>query len=192
MKSSVLLCTAAVLGLAVLVMPARAATDEGQGPALGGLPARLLEKFDANHDSKLDEQERAAAKAWVQEHRGELIQKFDTNGDGKLDDQERAAAKDALRTKLQGRREEIMKKFDKNGDGKIDDQERAEAKEAIKARIAENHPEAFKKFDTNGDGKIDDAEWAAAKEALKEKFQGGAGGNLRERIEQRRAQHGQE
>jgi hypothetical protein len=80
----------------------------GDAPARDGkhpqLRAKLLEKFDADHDGKLDESERAAAKAALKEHRGEhrgelkarLLEKFDADHDGKLDESERAAAKAAL------------------------------------------------------------------------------------------------
>lgn len=86
----------------------------------GEMKAKVLEKFDANHDGKLDETERAAAKAAMQEHRGEhqgklkakALAKFDANHDGKLDETERAAAKAAM----QKRREEHPgKRPHKNG-----------------------------------------------------------------------------
>ena len=48
---------------------------------------RMLQKFDANGDGKLDANERAAMK---QAHAAR-IKPFDTNGDGKLDANEKAA-----------------------------------------------------------------------------------------------------
>jgi hypothetical protein len=81
----------------------------GDAPAADGkhheLRAKLLEKFDANHDGRLDEGERAAAKAALKERRGEhhgelkakVLAKFDADHDGKLDEAERAAARAALK-----------------------------------------------------------------------------------------------
>ena len=72
-----------------------------EGKHHGELKAKLLEKFDANHDGKLDESERAAAKAAMKEHheklKAKLLEKFDANHDGKLDESERAAAKAAMK-----------------------------------------------------------------------------------------------
>lgn len=80
-------------------------TTKPEGKHHGELKAKLLEKFDANHDGKLDESERAAAKAALKEHRGEhhgelkakVLAKFDADHDGKLNEAERAAAKAALK-----------------------------------------------------------------------------------------------
>lgn len=97
------------LTLATLIILGGAAwagdAPERDGKHHGELKAKLLEKFDANHDGKLDESERAAAKAAMKEHRGEhkgelkakLLEKFDANHDGKLDESERAAAKAAMK-----------------------------------------------------------------------------------------------
>lgn len=71
----------------------------------------VLRRFDANHDGKLDEAERAAAReAWKKEHpeaaahmekrRQEMLQRFDRNGDGKLDAAERKTLQDAWQTFL--------------------------------------------------------------------------------------------
>ena len=48
------------------------------------IKAALLEKFDANGDGQLDEQER-------EEMRKFFLARYDKNGDGRLDDAERAA-----------------------------------------------------------------------------------------------------
>ncbi|MFI3243713.1 MAG: hypothetical protein R3Y56_05625 [Akkermansia sp.] len=56
-----------------------------QGITKEMLRKRILDKFDADSDGKLNEDERAKAKA-AHEQR---LQKYDTNGDGKIDKEER-------------------------------------------------------------------------------------------------------
>jgi Ca2+-binding EF-hand superfamily protein len=123
---------------------------KGEMPRKGGpgqkggeeLRRRALEKFDANHDGKLDDTERAEADKFMREHRDQMpggpmreqiIKRFDKDGDGKLNDEEKAAAEKALRERRGAdgaaggkMREEALKRFDKDGDGKLDDAERAE------------------------------------------------------------------
>ncbi len=57
----------------------------------------MLEKFDANKDGQLDEQEKAAMKAAREARHAEMkqkmLEKFDANKDGQLDEQEKAAMK---------------------------------------------------------------------------------------------------
>ncbi len=59
----------------------------------GAFRQKLLEKFDANKDGKLEPDELAAAKAAMKE---KLLAKFDTNHNGTLDPDERAAMKAAI------------------------------------------------------------------------------------------------
>jgi len=74
---------------------------------------KLLEKFDKDGDGKLNEEERAAAKAAFQEKHPEAKEKFiahfDKDGDGKLNEEERAAAK-AAHEKREGKRENRKEK----------------------------------------------------------------------------------
>jgi hypothetical protein len=79
---------------------------------------RILEAFDLNKDGKLDDAERAAAKAEREKRRGqapasagrgpasekmrdEMLKRFDRDGDGKLSDAERAAAKEERQKRRQ-------------------------------------------------------------------------------------------
>ena len=87
-----------------------AARDAGQ--------AELLQRYDKNHDGKLDEAELAAA------HESMLQAGFGNGADG-----ERRSRREAW----------LIKHFDKNGDGKLDDTERAEAKRVMLARFDTNH-----------------------------------------------------
>jgi Ca2+-binding EF-hand superfamily protein len=95
----------------------------------------LLQRYDKNHDGKLDEAELAAAhESMLQagfnrpaggERAGRrqawLIKHFDRNGDGKLDEAERAEA-----------RRVILERFDTNHDGRLDEDERAAMREQLK------------------------------------------------------------
>lgn len=93
--------------------------------------AEILKRFDKNGDGKLDEDEKTAAKAFMEKHRGEkgdgggpnpeMLKRFDTNGDGRLDEDEKMAAKAEMEKHHNG---EMLKRFDKNHDGKLDDKER--------------------------------------------------------------------
>jgi hypothetical protein len=60
----------------------------------------MLEKFDANKDGNLDDNEREAMKAQHKAHREEMLQRFDTDKDGELSDSER----DAMRNEMRGKR----------------------------------------------------------------------------------------
>ena len=61
----------------------------------------LLAKFDTNHDGKLDDGEKAAARAVyaarIKEKHPELFAKIDTNGDGVLSEDEMKAAREKLK-----------------------------------------------------------------------------------------------
>jgi Ca2+-binding EF-hand superfamily protein len=168
--------------------------EEADRPALAGrsgaqgadmFRARMLEMFDKNKDGRLDEEERAAAQKYAEEHglrpgvamattREELLKRFDKNGDGKLDDQERAAMQAALARERIAKagnpaemlRTEMLRRFDRNGNGRIDDDE-MDAIDAMRTRFAAA-PILRQRFDKNGDGKIDDEEWAAARGPLQQ------------------------
>jgi Ca2+-binding EF-hand superfamily protein len=61
----------------------------------------MLERFDADKDGKLSDAERTAARASMQQHRGEMrakmLERFDADKDGKLSDTERKAARAAMK-----------------------------------------------------------------------------------------------
>ena len=100
------------LGLCLMGFLVRAA-DEDKTPAVeekkpATPPAtknKVLEKYDKNHDGKLDDAERAELQkdreAARKERQAEMLKKYDKNGDGKLDDTERAAAREEYRLKQQ-------------------------------------------------------------------------------------------
>ena len=84
---------AAVVGAAVLTAGAALAVagdENGKGRGRRGFHrAEMLEKYDANKDGKLDDNEREAARA---ARKAEMLQRFDTDKDGELSDSEREAA----------------------------------------------------------------------------------------------------
>src|SRR5215470_3620755 len=90
------------------------------GAAPEGMRAKILEKYDTNHDGKLDDGERAAMRADFQakraERRAKMLARFDSNKDGKLDANERKVMRDTLAA-------ERFKKLDTNGDGVLSLQE---------------------------------------------------------------------
>ena len=102
---------------------------------------RLLERFDANKDGSLSEDEKAKAreaiKARATEAAGKARAKFDADGDGTLNDAERAKAREAIKGKVGGAiRQRILQRFDEDKDGKLNDAERAKAKAAGQERAA--------------------------------------------------------
>jgi len=117
MKSkTTLFVMAALLGAGVIGK----AEDAPKGPPMHKLPPEVIKEFDKDGDGKLNEEERAAAKA---AHEKKMLEKFDTDKDGKLSDDERAAAKAA-------HEKEMIAKFDKDGDGKLSEEEKKAAHEA--------------------------------------------------------------
>ena len=82
------------LALVLLAVPAVARAEE----AVKDKPlTKNQQKYDADHDGKLNDEERAAAKegakAKAKETREANLAKYDVNKNGKLDDDERAQKK---------------------------------------------------------------------------------------------------
>jgi Ca2+-binding EF-hand superfamily protein len=121
------------------------AADPGCADKRGGRHEKMLERFDTNHDGKLDDTERAAMKAAFGEKREERIARYDTNHDGVLDATERAAMKKDFVGKMFAR-------LDTNGDGVIS------LAEAQCTRLAKR----FAQIDTDGSGTLTQAEVLAA------------------------------
>lgn len=148
---------------------------------------KIVEKFDTDGDSQLNEAEKEAMKAkMLQEEnkmfrarmasdpkfKARMLEKLDADKSGDLSDEEINAH---LRERLQNRTEEMKKnhqeaisKFDLDGDGVLNEAERSAMKEAKKTEIMENNPELKRKmlerFDTDKDGTLNEAEKAAMKE----------------------------
>jgi Ca2+-binding EF-hand superfamily protein len=100
--------------------------------------ASLIERYDADKDGKLDQQELEAAHAARGEAmKARMLERFDANKNGVLDPEEREAAKAAR----EQRRAELVKRFDANGDGKLDQTEREAARKEFRGRRGEGRPE---------------------------------------------------
>lgn len=108
------LAAALVVALTAAV-PVAAGAHDGEQHSSGG--SRVLERFDANGDGKLDESEKAQARA--------AKRRMDRNHDGEIGQHERELAK------------RLHQHFDKDGDGKLSETEQAEAK-AAKSRMDAN------------------------------------------------------
>ncbi|ADB14853.1 putative signal transduction protein with EFhand domain [Pirellula staleyi DSM 6068] len=118
-------------------------------PSREAMMKQMLEKFDADKDGKLSEEERTKARESMRGQGGpggerfaELMKKFDKDGDGKLSEEERAALRAEMganrpeggRPEGRPNMEEIIKKFDKDGDGKLSEEERAAARASMPKR----------------------------------------------------------
>jgi Ca2+-binding EF-hand superfamily protein len=89
-----LLSAPVFLALALLAVPVSSRADE---PPKEKPLSKAKEKFDADHDGKLNDEEKAAAKeaskAKAKATREANLAKYDANKNGKLDDDERAQKK---------------------------------------------------------------------------------------------------
>ncbi len=93
---------AATLGLAITgpLVAQDQKPNAPKHPFLRGMVwAHMLHKADTDGDGRLNDAERAAAKAKFQEVRKEFVAKHDTDGDGKLNDAEREAAREAFQNR---------------------------------------------------------------------------------------------
>jgi Ca2+-binding EF-hand superfamily protein len=133
MKTKTLIVIAAAIGLS-----GAAHAEEGKGPRPPHkLPPEVIAKFDKDGDGKLNDDEKAEAKA---ARKKEMLEKFDADKDGKLNDDEKAAMREEVKKKM-------LEKFDKDGDGKLNEEERAELRKTMP-----NHPGGPKRPKGKGDG----------------------------------------
>jgi len=104
----------------------------------GDKSAKVLKRFDANQNGKLDPEEQKAADQSRQELFQRLHGKYDTDQDGKLSESEKAAR----RADLANHRKETIAKFDKDGDGRLNLEEK---KAATAARQSQRTSDSTKK-----------------------------------------------
>ena len=140
MKTKTLIVIAAAIGLS-----GAAHAEEGKGPRPPHkLPPEVIAKFDKDGDGKLNDDEKAEARAASGEREAarkkEMLEKFDADKDGKLNDDEKAAMREEVKKKM-------LEKFDKDGDGKLNEEERAELRKTMP-----HHPGGPKRPKGNGDG----------------------------------------
>lgn len=140
MKTNTLIVIAAAIGLS-----GAAHAEEGKGPRKAhNLPPEVIAKFDKDGDGKLNDDEKAEAKAARGERKAkfkqEMLEKFDSDGDGKLNDDEKAAMRE-------GMKKNMLEKFDKDGDGELNEDEKAEMRKSMP-----HHPGGPKRPKAKGDG----------------------------------------
>ncbi|MFH1067011.1 MAG: hypothetical protein V1746_03850 [bacterium] len=170
----------------VLPPPAGMATGAG----LGAQPVLLgdwVQKYDANKDGKLDDNERAAMQRDIAEKKvkfeAEILAKYDANKDGKLDGAERKIAQAEQKKLLE---KKLLEKYDKNKDGKLDADERMAMQQDQRGQggqkplwrgnvsgsltpILPTGPAFLQNYDANKDGKLDEGERAAMQKDMEEK-----------------------
>ena len=115
---------------------------------------KMIDRFDADKDGKLNDKELSAMKSKMAEMRKVKLEKFDKNKDGQLDDQEKAAMRDAKeqwQAKKADHKAKRFEKMDLNHNGALDEEEFKKVQE-LKAN-------KFKALDINKDGKVDKKEW---------------------------------
>ncbi|MEM1058673.1 MAG: hypothetical protein AAGK14_05450 [Verrucomicrobiota bacterium] len=139
-------------------LPLLAQTDRAEGKKSGQrqLPPEVIEKFDADGDGQLNEEERQAAR---EARRANMLEKYDADGDGQLSDEEKAQLRADNPRKRKGPRKlppEVVERFDADGDGQLNEEERQAARQARRAEMLE-------KYDADGDGQLSDEERAEAR-----------------------------
>ena len=173
MKTSLLLPAVALVAAALTTTALAEDGRPGRGPGgprgdrgpRMGPPPELLERFDADADGRLDENERRAVRAAIEAgeieppagrgHRPppRVVARFDADGDGRLDPAERAAARDAREAHGLGDPGEVRRPA---GD-----------REAGPRGHRGGPPaELIERFDANGDGHLDAAEREAVHAAV--------------------------
>jgi hypothetical protein len=99
MRTSNMFKTLMIFGFISLIFPAVSMAEESEvekikEPKKGMKPA-MLEKYDADKDGMLSEDEKAIMKADKEAAKAKMLEKFDSDGDGVISDDEKAAMKEA-------------------------------------------------------------------------------------------------
>ncbi len=95
-----------------------------------GSPGKaLMERFDANKDGKLSEEERENARSAMKAARGAA----DTDGDGKISESEHLAAFKKHLSENEQLAARVLARFDEDGSGDLSDAELAKAAKRSKA-----------------------------------------------------------
>jgi Ca2+-binding EF-hand superfamily protein len=128
---------------------------QGVPPRGGEFQARLLQRFDANRNGRLDPEESLKAREEFRMRVGgqgfdreAMLQRFDKNGNGQLEPEEREEARKLFAQRGGGRgvmgwenaperqprlnQQKLLERFDANQDGKLDAGERRQAMEAAR------------------------------------------------------------
>jgi hypothetical protein len=184
--SSVSLC---FLTATLFAVPAVAQADAPAAPppppAGEHRPLReeMLQRFDANHDGKLDEAERATARAEWQKRRAEHgggwgRHEFAGRGGYGGEFHGRGLHHRHWRKMTRMRhwrrmhmRQAMLQRFDRDGDHHLSEAERADARKAgqeMRARFQEGRKQVLERFDANHDGRLDENERKGLRDAWQE------------------------
>jgi Ca2+-binding EF-hand superfamily protein len=198
MKTS-LLAAAIAVAAAFLATPGSIAEEmmapEKSPPAAKAAPGpakpvsrseEILQRFDKNHDGRLDDDEKADAhEVMLQEQMGKEEQQasaqalkewealasdlFDRNFDGRIDPVERLEALAFVeRDDPAAVRETLLLRFDRNRDGKLDEAEQREANAYATEHRGELMREVlFKRYDVNANGHFEPEEKMAIRAAFR-------------------------
>ena len=138
------------------------------------LRRKFMEKYDADADGSLSEEEaRAAGQAMRTEQKDRMTERHDVNRDGKLDEEERKRMhaenagpwRDAIK-------EWALADYDADGDGELDEKETA-TKTAYEKKFGEMGKELDLRFnDIDGDGKVSPEERQANEREYKRRMFG--------------------
>ncbi len=149
---------------------------------------RMTDRFDADGDGALSDDERLAARTFARarmdEHRervlrmlqsrslaafpphvAEALAQFDINEDAMIDDDERVLLEVELDARLEARKAEAIAEFDADGDGELSPEERRDAGDARRAQHEATRAQMREKYDADGDGVLDREEMQALRAA---------------------------
>jgi Ca2+-binding EF-hand superfamily protein len=140
----------------------------------------VLEKYDTNHDGKLDRAELRVLKGDLDAQTNPRFARtglrlrrmafwrvrwaFDENGDRVLSTEERTAMVDAMEARCQRLRQQVLEKYDTNQDGTLDETERQAAREARLAAWQQKRQALLAQYDTNTNGVLELTERVALRE----------------------------
>jgi Ca2+-binding EF-hand superfamily protein len=140
----------------------------------------VLEKYDANHDGKLDRAELRVLKGDLDAQTNPRFARagmrlrrwafwrvrwaFDEDGDKVLSTEERTALVDAMEARCQRLHQQALEKYDANHDGSLDEAERHAARQALRTAWEQKRQELLAKYDTNGNGVLELSERAPIRE----------------------------
>ena len=173
---TVVLTAAVAAFLAVGILQAEEGEKKRGDRPDGARKAELIKQFDKDEDGKLNEEERAAARAAWEKRRAEGGQQAEgRRRQGRPGGFDRAA---------------MLKKFDKDESGDLNEEERAALKQHIgelrakrgegqgrpqgrqgRGRPGVDREKIIAEFDKDEDGKLNEEERAAARAAMRERFQ---------------------
>lgn len=124
---------------------------------------RLMDRFDADGDGILSDEERQALQDEIQRRRDQwearMIDRYDRDGDGVLSERERRAMMRDMERQRERQMRRMLAEFDRDGDGELDADERALAWQTMRER---REIDAFvRRFDSTGDGRITTADFNA-------------------------------